>query len=75
MSNIGHFVSKSCAGELCSVCYHKGMSVPASHKVGEEIPSDEPTVLGMGRHNLTAYVCCPCFRLIVGPAAPCGTVV
>lgn len=32
-----HFVSKSCGGEICSMC-HK----PATHKVGEEIMHDEP---------------------------------
>lgn len=32
-----HFVSKSCGGEICSMC-HK----PATHKVGEEIMPDEP---------------------------------
>lgn len=40
----------------------------ATHKVGEEIPHDDPW---RNRHNLTAYVCCPCFRSIMGPAATC----
>ena len=56
-----HFVSASCAGEHCSVC-----GVPATHKVGEEIPFDDPTPK---RHNLTAYVCCKHFGDILGPTA------
>ena len=41
---------------------------PATHKVGEEIPSDDPELM---RHNYTAYVCCKHFRLIFGSAVPC----
>ena len=33
----GHFVPASCEGNLCSVC-----KAPAMHKLGEEIPHDEP---------------------------------
>ena len=58
-----HFVSASCRGEKCSIC-----KSPATHKVGEEIMSDDPNPI---RHNLTAYVCCEHFRLIMGPAVPC----
>jgi len=58
-----HFVSASCKGEKCNIC-----KSPATHKVGEEILSDDPNPV---RHNLTAYVCCKCFRLIMGSAVPC----
>ena len=64
-----HFVSKSCAGETCGICWRGlGLHTPASHKVGEEIPHDEPKIY---RHNLTQYVCCLHFAQILGPAAPC----
>ena len=59
-----HFVSDSCEGEVCSIC-----AEPATHKVGEEIPSDDPELM---RHNYTAYVCCKHFRLIFGSAVPCA---
>jgi len=58
-----HFVSKSCGGEKCQIC-----KAPSTHKVGEEIPHDDPNPV---RHNLTAYVCCAHFTLIMGPAVPC----
>jgi len=58
-----HFVSKLCVGEVCSIC-----STPASHKVGEEIASDDPNPM---RHNLTAYICCTHFRIIMGGQAHC----
>lgn len=53
-----HFTSASCGGEVCSVC-----GTPAKHKLGEEIWNDDPNPY---RHNLTAYVCCEHFRMIVG---------
>jgi hypothetical protein len=62
-----HFVSKS-AGRPCefgpsgSECGR-----PSTHKLGEEIPHDDPNPV---RHNLTAYVCCKHFRLVVGGS--CG---
>jgi len=56
-----HFVSASCRGEKCNIC-----GVSATHKVGEEIPDDDP--FG-DRHNFTAYVCCKHFRMIFGPPA------
>ena len=59
-----HFVSDSCEGEVCSMC-----ADPATHKVGEEIPSDDPELM---RHNYTAYVCCKHFRAIFGSAVPCA---
>lgn len=53
-----HFVSAACRGERCSVC-----GSDATHKIGEEILFDDPNV-GMG-HNLTAYVCCICFGVLM----------
>ena len=88
-------VSKS-AGGPCSMC-----GKASTHKIGEEIPWDEPCrscgetwrmggVTGrpdgasdcaavyhiMGgptaqRHNLTAYVCCIHFTMLLGPATGC----
>ena len=54
-----HWVSASCGGEVC------GCGAPATHKMGEEIMHDDPNPY---RHNLTAYVCCACFRRVVGDA-------
>jgi len=53
-----HPVSESCWGEICSMCGKE-----ATHKVGEEIPHDDPSP---NRHNLTAYVCCDHFSQIMG---------
>lgn len=66
-----HFVSASCKGEFCGMCYREEplVRIPASHKVGEEFASDDPSQM---RHNLTQYVCCLHFKMIVGPAAKCG---
>jgi len=63
-----HFVSGSCRGERCSVCLRQKMLVDATHKIGEEIPHDDPN---RGRHELTAYVCCDHYAMIMGPSAPC----
>lgn len=67
-----HFVSASCEGEACGICLREGgmprQQAQATHKVGEEILRDDPNP---ARHNLTQYVCCWHYRLIVGPAAPC----
>lgn len=56
-----HHVSGSCEGERCSVC-----GAPATHKLGEEIPDDDPHP---NRHNLTAYVCCAHFGMVLGRLA------
>lgn len=68
-----HFVSDTCDGETCCLC-----GAPATHKIGEEIASDDPTawheVLGhtlQVRHNFTAYVCCMHFRALFGAVVPC----
>ncbi len=67
-----HFISKTCEGVWCHMCKDNVMHVPATHKVGEEIAVDAPGSEKL-RHNLTAYVCCDCFRKIMGPAVPCPT--
>ena len=54
------FVSAPCAGEYCRC------GAPATHKLGEEIPPDDPLP---NRHNLTAYVCCLHFVEVVGMTA------
>jgi hypothetical protein len=89
-----HFVSASAGGN----CF---CGRPATHKLGEEIPHDEPCmscgetwrypnaggtrestspgackelyhhVMGPNRHNLTAYVCCFHWMMVLGPAAGC----
>ena len=53
------FVSGTCIGEKCSVC-----GEPATNKIGEEIPFDDPN---RGRHNLTAYVCEKHFNMVLSP--------
>lgn len=60
-----HFVSETCHGEPCGMCYRQFRTVPATHKVGEEIPGDFPDV---ATHNLTQYVCCQHFAEIMGAA-------
>jgi hypothetical protein len=72
MNNM-HFVSKYTEGVKCRICHHR----PASHKVGEEIFDDDPCHISLGgikatsRHNLTAYVCCYHYTLIVGSFSGC----
>ncbi len=60
-----HFVSATCGGEICGMCYRLGIDRPATHKVGEEIPDDAP----FRGHNLTQYVCCEHFGSVVGPGS------
>jgi hypothetical protein len=55
-----HFVSASCRGERCQMC----VANDATHKVGEELLDGAPEEYYY-RHNLTAYVCCPCFMSIM----------
>lgn len=52
------FVSASCKGEVCTIC-----GQPATRKVAEEIPHDDPT--REYRHGLTAYVCTNHFEMIM----------
>lgn len=68
-----HFESKSCAGELCGMCvreFHTNdfPTRQATHKIGEEFPSDAPAEMTFC-HNLTQYVCCRHFVAVVGDAA------
>jgi hypothetical protein len=60
---IDHFVSSNCRGEICRIC-----SRPATHRVAEEIPFDDPEP---SRGRLTAYLCCSHFALVIGPSVPC----
>lgn len=67
MDSDGHPVYASCTGEKCGICYRQGdKNVPARHKVGEEIMGDDPMPM---RHNLTQYVCCRHYMMVVGPFA------
>lgn len=67
-----HPVSTTCNGELCGMCArdidYPDLKVPASHKVGEEIPFDDEMP---NRHNMTQYVCCLHYMSIMGPAVDC----
>lgn len=58
-----HFVSATTHGEVCFHC-----AGPATHKVGEEIASDDPYPM---RHNLTMYVCCQVFTDLMGRITTC----
>jgi len=58
-----HFVSKACRGERCRICGSE-----ATHKVGEEMLFDDPQFFN---HNVTAYVCCECFKKIFGETYRC----
>lgn len=49
---------QACQSEACSVCEE-----PAMHKVTEVILADDTNIY---RHPLTAYMCCECFRLLMG---------
>jgi hypothetical protein len=58
-----HFVSKTCKGEICGMCWREGRHhIEATHKLGEELPADYPH----HRHNATQYVCCKHFSAVVG---------
>ncbi len=57
-----HPFSSSCKGETCSVC-----GKPAAHKLGQEFLWGENSSV----HNLTAYVCCEHFCMVLGERA-CG---
>ena len=61
-----HFVSAACRGEVCTMCRE-----PATHKVGEERFHDDPNPYPT--HNMTAYVCCWHFGLIVRTVCDTGS--
>ena len=63
---IMHYISEYNKG-TCSLCGDK-----STHKIGEEIPEDDPAQ--QQRHNFTNWVCCDCFRNIMGPAVFCPKV-
>lgn len=61
-----HFVSATCGGELCGMCWRATQAeIPATHKIGETVPPDYP---GFRGHSLTQYVCCKHFGELFGPA-------
>ena len=60
IGDVEHLVAASCGGERCGMCFRDGVSVNATHKVGEELYE------GPIRHNLTQYVCCRHFKSIFG---------
>lgn len=72
MSRPNHKVLPNCNGEKCSMC-----GVDATHKVyqDEEEAVSEMELDGVSyvvpHHPLTAYVCCVCFRKIMGPVVMC----
>lgn len=78
VEGVNHFVSPCCRCQNCFMCYREGVSMPATHKVGEEfldgMSSDlngeitDPYALSM-RHNLTQYLCCYHFGQVMGPLA------
>ena len=58
------FISKVCDGEKCGMCWRDERTLaPATHKVTEEIMSDDPHP---GRHELIQYVCERHFNRIFG---------
>jgi hypothetical protein len=59
---MSHFVSATCRGHRC------WCGQEATHKVGEEIPPDDPVP---ARHNLTSYICCTHFLQLMGPSSGC----
>lgn len=59
-----HFVSKSCNGEKCSVCFK-----PSTHKLSEEIMWDEPCMI-CGKDTPTASdECKASYHTFGGPTA------
>jgi len=66
---VTHFVSASCKGEYCKQQYYnwtweemETCYSPATHKVAEEIPNDDPMPY---RHELTQYLCCRHFSSLM----------
>lgn len=55
-----HFVSPTCTGEKCKMCGN-----PATHKIGEEVPMDDPRTW-TPFHNMTSYICCFHFNQCIG---------
>ncbi len=71
-----HYISEYCKGENCRLC-----GSPATHKVEEYIPQDDPAWTKsvflqidapvLQRHPFSAYVCCSCFKLLFGDGVFC----
>lgn len=53
-----HAIDATIVGHVCSVCRRPR----AAHKIGEELP---PTAT---MHNLTNWLCCDCFCVVMGDA-------
>lgn len=51
-------MSMHCEGERCTMC-----NAPATHKVAEVVFDDDPLP---HRHELTSYLCTPCFNTVMG---------
>lgn len=74
VDGVPHLVGRNHIGMTCHMC---GES-QTGHKVYED--QDEAVIvyehngkpINIPRHPLTAYVCCQCFRHIMGPIVPCG---
>lgn len=68
-----HMVLLSCAGQSCGMC-----KAQATHKVEQDADEAEVVAMYNGKevylphHPFTQYVCCKCFRQIMGAAVQCG---
>lgn len=71
--DLGHMVLLSCAGQSCGMC-----NSPSTHKVGQDedeavaVYVDNGKELVIPHHPFTQYVCCKCFKQIMGWAVQCG---
>ena len=71
--DVGHLCLLSCAGQKCGMCPET-----ATHKVGQDedeavaVFVHEGKELRIPHHPLTQYVCCKCFRTIMGMIVQCG---
>jgi hypothetical protein len=61
--NPNFYVGSSCIGEICLV---NNCGKDATHKIGEEILDGDPHPR---RHNLTNYVCCEHYQMVLGNLA------
>ncbi len=74
VDGVPHPVGKNHIGVTCQVCDDR----QAGHKVEETydeaiiLYEDNGVLMKLPRHPLTTYVCCKCFRNIMGPIVTCG---
>lgn len=59
-----HYIGRAMIGRKCSLC-----SEPASHKISEDIPPDDPAIYCRPCH--ISFVCCEHFKKIMGPSVSC----